>query len=198
MNKTHLSIAAIGVTFGVAASGVAACGFKHPQNKAPLAHYKKEWIPLVYEDLSDFRSFIEQNKGKKVKVNSALALDKVLPINYLVHQVCEMQGPDHDASANQNTIYSFGMPRFAKGFDAAELDNAKPRKGSEELVFSAETLAQVSCPDTLRIELLDPANFRWSYGGTGTQSLPLSGTFKVTARALSGPSFEYTLRQIEE
>ena len=160
--------------------------------------YDDDFIPLVYEDVGDFRSFLQRNNGKRVKINSSIALDIALPINHLVHQTCQMEAPEHFNSTTKSTFYSFGLPEFSKDFESSYLDHAAYIKGSDSFKFSPQILDMVKCNDTLRIELIDPASFRWSYGGTGTQSLPLSGTFKVTLRAYSGPKVEYTLRQVEE
>lgn len=160
--------------------------------------YDDDWIPLVYADAGNFRSFLERNNGKMAKINSAIALDLVLPVNSLVHQACEMDLPEHDESDKGKTYYSIGLPMFSKDFDEAELDSATYNKSTGELAFPSGVLEKIECLDTLRVELIDPKSFRWSYGGTGTQSLPLSGTFKVTSRAFSGPRIEYTLRQVAE
>ncbi|UUY10290.1 hypothetical protein LRS11_09800 [Pseudomonas sp. J452] len=160
--------------------------------------YDEEWIPLVYEDIDKFRDFLDRNNGAKVTINSSIAMDTVLPINYLIHQACDMKTPDHPEGGDGNTFYSFGLPTFSKDFDSADLRSATYSEKSQGLSFPPQILSKVKCLDTLRIELIDPTTFRWSYGGTGTQSLPLSGTFKVTTRAFSGPRIEYTLRQVEE
>lgn len=160
--------------------------------------YDDKWIPLVYAEAGDFRSFLERNDGKTVKINSAIALDMAIPVNHLVHQVCEMDLPDHAESDKEKTFYSIGLPTFSKDFDEAELDSASYSESTQGLAFPPHVLSKIKCLDTLRIELIDPKNFRWSYGGTGSQSLPLSGTFKITSRAFSGPRIEYTLRQIAE
>ncbi|MFB2825326.1 hypothetical protein [Aeromonas veronii] len=160
--------------------------------------YDEDWIPLVYEDIDQFRELLDRNNGAKVTINSSIAMDAVLPINYLIHQACDMKIPGHSEGNEGNTFYSFGLPTFSKDFDSADLKSAIYSEKSQGLSFSPQILSKVKCLDTLRIELIDPSTFRWSYGGTGTQSLPLSGTFKVTTRAFSGPSIEYTLRQIEE
>lgn len=160
--------------------------------------YDEDWIPLVYADAGDFRSFLERNDGKTVKINSAIALDLVLPVNHLVHQVCEMDLPDHAESDEGKAFYSIGLPTFSEDFDETKLDSATYSESSEDLEFPAHVLEKIKCMDTLRVELIDPKTLRWSYGGTGTQSLPISGTFKVTARVFSGPSIEYTMRQVAE
>lgn len=160
--------------------------------------YDKDWIPIVYSDAGDFQSFLKRNDGKTVRINSSIALDLAVPVNHLVHQVCEMDLLDHAESEKDKTYYSIGLPTFAKDFDESELDSATYSEESDGLGFPAHVLSKVNCMNTLRIELIDPKSLRWSYGGTGTQSLPLSGTFKVTSRAFSGPSIEYTLRQIAE
>ncbi|WP_395504789.1 hypothetical protein [Ectopseudomonas hydrolytica] len=160
--------------------------------------YDEDWIPLVYKDIDEFRDFLDRNNGEKVTIKSSIAMDAALPINYLIHQACEMKTPGHPEDGDGSTFYSFGLPTFSKDFDDADLKSATYSESSQGLSFPPQTLSKVKCLDTLRIELIAPATFRWSYGGTGTQSLPLSGTFKVTTRAFSGPSIEYTLRQIEE
>jgi len=160
--------------------------------------YDLNWIPLVYSDAGDFRSFLDRNDGKMVKIKSAFALHMVLPVNHLVHQVCEMELPDQADKDEGKSFYSIGLPTFAENFDETELDSAIYSEMSGDLEFPAHVLDKIKCMDTLRIELIDPKSFRWSYGGTGTQSLPIGGTFKVTSRAFSGPSIEYTLRQVAE
>jgi hypothetical protein len=160
--------------------------------------YDEDWIPLVYADAGNFRAFLERNDGKRVQINSAIALDLVLPVNSLVHQACEMVLPEQDEREMGKTFYSIGLPTFSKDFDEVELDSATYNKSNGDLVFPSSVLEKIKCLDTVRFELIDPKSFRWSYGGTGTQSLPLSGTFKVTLRAFSGPRTEYTLRQVAE
>mgnify|MGYP006140479899 FL=1 len=160
--------------------------------------YDEDWIPLVYADAGNFRAFLERNDGKMAKINSAIALDFVLPVNSLVHQACEMDLPEHDENDKAKTFYSIGLPTFSKDFDETELDSATYNESTGDLAFPSHVLEKIKCLDTLRIELIDPKSFRWSYGGTGTQSLPLSGTFKFTSRAFSGPRIEYTLRQVAE
>lgn len=160
--------------------------------------YDEDWILLVYADAGHFRSFLEQNDGKMVKINSAITLDQVLPVNYLVHQVCEMDLPEHPESEKAKSFYSIGLPTFSDSFDESELNSATYSASTGGLAFPPHVLDKIKCTDSLRIELLDPKSLRWSYGGTGTQSLPLSGTFKITSRAFSGPSVEHTLRQVTE
>lgn len=160
--------------------------------------YNKDWIPIVYSDAGNFQEFLKKNDGKLVKINSSIALDLAVPVNHLVHQVCKMDLPDQAESAEVKSYYSIGLPTFATNFDESELYSATYSEESDDLQFPSHVLSKVSCMNYLRIELLDPKSLRWSYGGTGTQSLPLSGTFKVTSRAFSGPSIEYTLRQIAE
>lgn len=160
--------------------------------------YGEDWIPIVYSDAGNFRAFLERNDGKMAKINSAIALDLVLPVNSLVHQACEMNLPEHEENGKAKTFYSIGLPTFSKDFDEAELDSSTYNESTGDLAFPSHVLEKIKCLDTLRIELIDPKSFRWSYGGTGTQSLPLSGNFKVTSRAFSGPRIEYTLRQITE
>ena len=162
------------------------------------AEYDEDWIPLVYADAGDFRSFLDRNDGKMVKINSAITLDLVLPVNYLVHQICEMDLPENPESKKAKSFYSIGLPTFSDSFEESELDSATYSASTGGLAFPPNVLDKIKCTDSLRIELLDPKSLRWSYGGTGTQSLPLSGTFKITSRVFSGPSVEYTLRQIAE
>jgi hypothetical protein len=160
--------------------------------------YDDKWIPLVYSDAGDFRSFLDRNDGKTVTIRSAIALDMVLPVNHLVHQVCEMELPDQTEKEEAKSYYSIGFPEFSEDFDESELDSAIYSESSSDLEFPASVLEKVKCMDTLRIEMINPKGFRWSYGGTGTQSLPISGTFKITSRVYSGPRIEYTLRQVAE
>ena len=162
--------------------------------------YKEEWIPLVYQEANEFRNFLDKNVGKKVQIDSAIALDDAIPINHLVHQICEFKGPDETASEKAPTprSFSFGLPEFEAGFKESDLDDLAFNEEEGGYDVPERVLSKVKCLDTIRIEPIEPANFRWSYGGTGTRSLPLLGTFRVSRRIFSGPSVEYTLRQIEE
>lgn len=187
----------------IALAGIAAWTFiaSRPRELPPdnsIEEYNDDWIPLVYQDVHEFRMFLERNSGKRVKINSAIALDIVLPENQLVHLLCEMDWPERSETAEPKAHYSFEMPEFSDDFDSSELSDLRYNSQLGGLDFPESVLAKVTCRDTLRIELLDPTSLRWSYGGTGTQSLPLSGTFKITRRFFSGPRTEYTLRQIEE
>ena len=162
--------------------------------------YEEDGIPLVYEEVSEFRTFLEQNVGKKVIIDSEIALDDAIPVNHLVHQICEFNGPDEAAPDNAPTprSFSFGLPEFRADIDKGDLDAIVYDEKQGGYVIPERVLSQVKCMDSIRIEPIEPANFRWSYGGTGTRSLPLLGTFRVTKRLFSGPSVEYTLRQLEE
>lgn len=161
-------------------------------------HYRAQSIALVYADVGDFRAFLERNAGKKVRIDSAIALDHVIPVNVLVHDVCAIEEPDEDAIAAPDGAFTIGLPRFAEGFDEQALNAAVLNACANEPLIPAALRAQVSCEDTLRLELLDPQSLRWRYGGTGTQSLPLHGIFEVTTRQLPGPRIEYTLRQVKQ
>ncbi|MBK8285115.1 MAG: hypothetical protein IPK97_09640 [Ahniella sp.] len=66
--------------------------------------YDEQWIPIVYADSGNFRSFLERNNGKMVKINSAIALDLAIPVNHLVHQECEMDLPAHAESGKGKTV----------------------------------------------------------------------------------------------
>lgn len=162
--------------------------------------YNEDWIPLVYEEADEFREFLENNVGKKVKIDSAIALDDAIPINHLLHQICEFNGPDEADSGNAATprSFAFGLPEFEAEFDESDLDAIAYNEEEGDYDIPRQVLSKVKCIDTIRIVPIEPANFRWSYGGTGTRSLPLLGTFRVTRRLYSGPSIEYTLRQLEE
>lgn len=159
--------------------------------------YQAQWIPLVYADAGEFRAFLDRNAGKRVQIDSAIALDHVVPVNLLVHEVCAFQQPDEDAVASTDGAFTLGLPRFAEGFDEAALNAAVLNARANDPLIPAPLRAQVSCDDTLRLELLDPQSLRWHSGGTGSHSLPLSGIFEVTARLLPGTRTEYTLRQIK-
>jgi hypothetical protein len=120
--------------------------------------YDEDWIPLVYEEVTDFRSFLDDNNGKKILINSSIALDMVLPINYLIHQSCEMNLPGHSENKSGGSFYSFGLPVFSKDFDSSDLNGAIYSKAVNGLDFSPQILSKVNCLDKLRIELIDPTS----------------------------------------
>ncbi len=163
--------------------------------------YTEATIPLVYEDIKYFTEFLDRNDGKKVTIKSAIALDAMFPVNELVHEVCAMDSPEETDISNRKKVksfYSFGIPEFSNDFVAPSIDEVIYDEKTEKHQFPERVYSQINCLNTMRIELIDPSTFRWSYGGTGIRSLPLNGTFRVTRRFYSGPSIEYTLRQLQE
>lgn len=161
------------------------------------ASYKKDWIPIVYTQVSDFKKFLQKNDGKVVNIKSSLALDAVLPVNLLIHEFCEIDLPPNERG-NTKKVYNFGLATFSPEFKEENLEIPSYNEKTKEYNFPENVKSMISCQDKLRVELINPESFRMSYGGTGSNSIPISGNFRVTLRFFSGPRAEYTLRQISE
>ena len=123
--------------------------------------YVEDWIPLVYEEAVDFRTFLEKNVGKKVVINSAIALDDAIPVNHLIHQICEFNGPNEATQDNKSPprSFSFGLPRFSADFDEETLNKNVYDEKKESFPISENVFAQVNCLDRIRIEPIEPEIF---------------------------------------
>ncbi|TXI45390.1 MAG: hypothetical protein E6Q50_16530 [Lysobacter sp.] len=158
----------------------------------------KAAVSLVDENPTSFREFLERNAGKKVTIESELILDYAVPIHFLAHQACDFQGPLETGELGETKTFSFGIPEFSTDLDEKMLQRISYNESRDDYDVPEVVLSKVRCLDRIRIEPINPAKFRWSYGGTGMRSLPLHGNFRITRRFYSGPSVEYTLTQIEE
>ncbi len=152
-----------------------------------MAEYNSPYIPLVYADVVEFRNFLVENTGRKVRFNTSISFDAVLPISLLAHEACNydefFESVKNDPAAIEKT--DIGIIEFKDII--FERQNAN---------YEEPNIDQVSCYDSMRIKMKDPSRLRFSYGGTGVISLPLEGLFIIEARYFSGPSIEYTLREI--
>ena len=165
--------------------------------KESIAEYNEPYIPLVYMDVVKFREFLDENVGKKVRFNTQISFDAVLAVNLLAHEVCNydefFDAVRNDPARIEKT--NIGLIKFKEGFvdpQATYFYNNKEKRYE----FSENSIDRVSCYDSMRIKMRDPSRLRPSYGGTGTISLPLEGLFVIEVRYFSGPSAEYTLREI--
>ncbi|ENM3890218.1 hypothetical protein Q9F25_003433 [Vibrio cholerae] len=156
-----------------------------------------ESIPLVYSDINKFKEFLHQNVGKTVKFNTQIAFDIVLPENILAHSRCNFGDFIEAVRKNPENVSNveLDLPEFSSAISEANLDYYYDNE-TQTQVFLEDTSRLVSCMDKLRILVKDPRSLRFSYGGTGTMSLPLWGTFVIELRAYSGPTAEYTLREL--
>jgi len=166
-------------------------------NVKPNPEYTEKSIPLVYTDISKFKKFLRDNVGNVVKINSQISFDIVLPESKLAHEACNFDDfigavLDNSADVANKTL---GLPSFSKNIKSANLNYIYDNELKKE-VWVEDTSGLVTCSDQLRILVKDPRSLRLSYGGTGTISLPLWGVFLVELRAYSGPSAEYTLREL--
>ena len=166
-------------------------------NKDALVEYDSPFIPLVYEEVVDFRKFLDENAGKRVKFETEISFDSVLAVSLMAHEVCNyddfLESVHNNPSNIENT--TLGILNFEDGFiDPQEIYFYDSKK--ERYDFGENSLSKLSCYDTLRIKMKDPSRLRLSYGGTGTMSLPLYGEFMIEVRYFSGPSTEYTLREL--
>jgi len=158
--------------------------------KDRVVEYKKSYIPLVYTEVNEFRDFLEQNVNKKVRFETQLSFDDVLPENLLVHETCNYT-PLFEVIRNapdQISKTDIGLMEFKKDFFTIKEKNYQSEK--------IKNYRYISCLDTIRIFMKEPERLRFSYGGTGTISLPFTGLFVIEARAFSGPRVEYTLREL--
>ena len=86
---------------------------------------------------------------------------------------------------------SLGLPYFVNS-----ISDEQWQKYSDTGEYTSEMYRAVNCMDQIRLVVKDPRSLRFSYGGTGTISLPIFGDFLIEKRALSGPRIEYTLREM--
>lgn len=152
--------------------------------------YSKPYIPLVYVEVNEFREFLSKNVGRKVEFNTQISFDAVFPESHLVHDVCSYDDFFDAVNNEPNKISSIGI---------GIMDFRKPffsLKEEDYLDEQVKSYEYISCLDTIRISMKDPERLRFSYGGTGTMSLPFTGLFTIEARAFSGPRVEYTLREL--
>jgi hypothetical protein len=155
-----------------------------------VIEYRERYIPLAYEDSTRFQEFLLKNSGNTVKFNTTISFDLAIGINYLIHKVCEYDSILEAIRKDPNRIAKtpIGLPKFKDGFS-----------GDVEVLrhdFDEKTASMVSCFNHLVIRVKEPNRLRLSYGGTGMVDLPLNGTFIVEVRHFSGPSIEFTLREI--
>lgn len=165
--------------------------------KESIAEYSSPYIPLVYADVVEFRKFQDENAGKKVRFNTEVSFDAVLAVNLIAHEVCNydefLDVVRSDPAKIEKT--NIGLMKFKEGFVDPQ-DTYFYNDKEKRYEFGETSIGRVSCYDSLRIKMKDPSRLRFSYGGTGTISLPLEGLFVVEVRYFSGPSVEYTLREI--
>ena len=152
--------------------------------------YSEPYIPLVYIEVNEFREFLSKNAGRKVEFNTQISFDEVIPVNALVHDACDYDDFFDAVNNDPEKVSSIGigMMKFRRPFFSI--------KEEDYLDDRIRDYEYVSCLDTIRISLKDPARLRFSYGGTGTISLPLTGLFTIEARYFSGPRVEFTLREL--
>jgi len=162
-----------------------------------IPEYSETNIPLVYSDISKFKNFLKDNIGNVVKINSQISFDTVLPESILAYQACDFDDFIRTVEQNPSDVgnITLGLPEFSTQIKDANLDYVYDNKLKKE-VFVEDTYGLVKCLDQIRIVVKDPRSLRFSYGGTGTMSLPLWGKFLVERRAYSGPSTEYTIREL--
>ena len=125
-----------------------------------------------------------------MEFNTQISFDAVLPESTLVHDACDYEDFFDAVNNDPKKISSIGigMMEFREPFfSIKEEDYFNDRVKSYEYI---------SCLDTIRISMKDPERLRFSYGGTGTISLPFTGVFTIETRYFSGPRVEYTLREM--
>lgn len=187
------------LVFGALAGGViAVIQLVDYFRKEEVINYNEPHIPLVYPEVEEFRRFLDENIGKKVKFESEISFDSALAVNILAHEVCNYGSFIDAVIHNPEKIESspIGIIKFKEGFDTQNLDFDYNYK-EERYELGENITSNVSCYDSIRIDMKDPSRLRFSYGGTGTMSLPFSGVFVIEKRHFSGPSTEYTLREID-
>jgi len=188
----------IALSMGALAGGIlAVIQLSDFLQKEKIAEYNDPYIPLVYKEVDDFRKFLNDNSGKKVKFNTQISFDNALAVNFIAHKVCNyssfLEAVRSDSSNVEKT--DLGIMKFKHGFkDPQDSFFYDSEKGSYD--FGVNSIDHVSCYDKIRIKMKDPSRLRLSHGGTGIVSLPFEGTFVVEARYFSGPSIEYTLREL--
>ncbi|EGR7969122.1 hypothetical protein V8049_004317 [Vibrio vulnificus] len=155
--------------------------------------YEKDWIPITYGSLDEFRAFLEQGTGKVVSIHSSFSLNAVHPESFLLHDVCKFDDFIDTVVHSPDKIsdVSLGLPYFVNS-----ISDEQWQKYSETGEYTSEMYRAVNCMDQIRLVVKDPRSLRFSYGGTGTISLPIFGDFLIEKRALSGPRIEYTLREM--
>ncbi|HDY7896793.1 TPA: hypothetical protein RQK51_004405 [Vibrio vulnificus] len=155
--------------------------------------YEKDWIPITYGSLDEFRAFLEQGTGKVVSIHSSFSLNAVHPESFLLHDVCKFDDFIDTVVHSPDKIsdVSLGLPYFVNSISDEQL-----QRYSDTGEYTSEMYRAVNCMDQIRLVVKDPRSLRFSYGGTGTISLPIFGDFLIEKRALSGPRIEYTLREM--
>lgn len=165
--------------------------------KDDVVEYDHPSIPLVYTEVAEFREFLEENSGKRVKFDTQISFDSVLAVSLMAHEICnydEFLGAVRDDPSNvENT--ALGILKFKDGFIDPQRFYFYDSE-SNRYDFGENSISMVSCYDKIRIKMKDPSRLRLSYGGTETMSLPLYGEFLIEVRHFSGPSTEYTLREL--
>lgn len=164
---------------------------------AGVQTYDQQWIPIVYPEVEEFRRFLNENSGKVVDFNTSIALDASTAINLLAHRVCDYSAFLHAVRSSPEGVASspIGLMMFKPGFVDPQSSYTYD-DDLKEYVFPNESLMNVQCTDSMLIKLKDPSVLRLSHGGTGLISLPLIGRFLIEKRNFSGPSVEYTLREL--
>ncbi len=155
--------------------------------------YEEDWIAISYGDLNEFRSFLDKNVGKIVSIHSSFSFDAVLAENHLAHEVCDFDEFIASVVNNPEKVSDipFGMPRFLNSISSEQWQRYYDKGENTNEIYGS-----VDCTDQIRLVVKDPRSLRFSYGGTGTISLPIWGDFLIEHRALSGPRIEYTLREM--
>ncbi|WP_444939084.1 hypothetical protein [Microbulbifer sp. JMSA002] len=154
-------------------------------------------IPLTYQEVVEFRAFLDKNSGKKVRLNSEIVFDSALQISKLIHEVCDYSD-FLDAvmnSPNDVSNIDLGIVKFHDDFEAP-LENNAPEGSIGQHYIRGGTYRGISCFDKIRIKVKDPSQLRLGFGGTNTMSLPIYGEFLIEKRYFAGPSTEYTLREL--
>lgn len=165
--------------------------FSSTQPTKPI--YEEDWIAISFGDINEFRSFLDRNVGKIVSIHSSFSFDAVLAESHLAHEVCDFDDFIDAVVNNPNKVSDipFGMPRFLNSISSEQWQTYY-----DTGEYTNEMYRSVNCMDQIRLVVKDPRSLRFSYGGTGTISLPIWGDFLIEQRLLSGPRVEYTLREM--
>lgn len=165
--------------------------------KEKIVIYDEHDIPLVSRGAEEFRRFLNENEGNKVKFDTNISFLAMSALNKLIHERCNYD-PFMDAVRYKPEMVKssrIGLVKFKKGF----VDPQKHFFYNDEekrYDFGLSSVRNISCYDSIRIVMKEPSRLRFSHGGPGITYLPFSGTFIVEVRYFSGPSIEYTLREI--
>lgn len=79
---------------------------------------------------------------------------------------------------------------------AGLLDDAKKLNNVRIPIYKKTEYGKIDCFSYLVISVKDSNCLKFSRGGSGVIQLFLNGKFRVERRAYSGPSVEYTLREV--